>query len=68
MCVFVHETDSETEPAEDRKPMRFTEIYPAHVTPADFRKNERGELGRRTATVDKAGLQKMRSNWVYKLK
>ncbi len=68
MCVFVYETDSETEPAEDRKPMRFTEVYLAHVTPADFRKNERGELGTRTATVDKAGLQKMRSNWVYKLK
>jgi len=68
MCVFVYETDSETEPAEDRKPMRFTEIYLAHVTPADFRKNERGELGTRTATADKAGLQKMRSNWVYKLK
>jgi hypothetical protein len=62
MCVFVYETDSETEPAEDRKPMRFTEIYLAHVTPADFRKNERGELGTRTATVDKAGLKKMRSN------
>lgn len=68
MCVFVYETDSETEPAEDRKPMRFAEIYLAHVTPADFRKNERGELGTRTATVDKAGLKKMRSNWVYKLK
>jgi hypothetical protein len=32
-------TDHETEPAVDRRPMRFTEVYIAHVTPDDFRKN-----------------------------
>lgn len=66
MCVFVYQVDEETEPARDRRPMRFTEVYLAHVTKADFRRNLRGELGTRTATVDRAGLKKVRSNWIYK--
>jgi hypothetical protein len=67
MCVFVYEIDRKTEPAEARRPMRFTEVYLGHVTLADFRKNERGELGTRTATLDRSGIAKLRSNWVYKL-
>src|SRR5712671_1020944 len=55
MCVFVYETDHETEPAVDRRPMRFTEVYLGHVTEKDFRKNPRGELGTRTATLDRHG-------------
>ncbi len=51
-----------------RRPMRFTEVYLGYVTVADFRKNPRGELGTRTATVDKHGIQKLRSNWIYILK
>lgn len=68
MCVFVYETDHQTEPARDRRPIRFTEVYLGHVTPEDFRANPRGPLGTRTATLDKQGIQKLRSNWVYKLK
>ena len=68
MCVFVYATDHETEPAQDRRPMRFTEIYLGSVTVADFRANPRGPLGTRTATVDKLGIQKLRSNWIYMLK
>jgi hypothetical protein len=67
MCVFVYEVDRKTEPAEARRPMRFTEVYLGHVTLTDFRKNERGELGTRTATLDRSGIAKLRSNWVYKL-
>jgi hypothetical protein len=67
MCVFVYETDHATEPAIDREPMRFTEVYLAYVQQADFRKNARGELGTRTATLDRAGVQKLRANWVYLL-
>ncbi len=67
MCVFVYETDHETEPAADRQPMRFTEVYIAHVLPTDFRKNARSDLGTRTATLDRDGIQKLRSNWVYLL-
>ncbi|BFU94714.1 MAG: hypothetical protein NTNFB02_14360 [Nitrospira sp.] len=33
----------------------------------DFRKNQRGELGTRTATLHKEGIEKLRTNWVYKL-
>jgi hypothetical protein len=68
MCVFVYKVDSETEPAQDRAATRFTELYLAHVEISDFRKNDRGPLGTRTATIDKLGIQKMRSNWIYKLK
>jgi hypothetical protein len=31
MCVFVYVTDHETEPAIDRRPMRFMEVYIGHV-------------------------------------
>lgn len=67
MCVFVYETDHVTEPATARAPMRFSEVYLAHVTETDFRRNPRGELGTRTATLDRAGIQKLRANWVYLL-
>jgi hypothetical protein len=67
MCVFVYETDHKTEPVVMREPMRFTEVYLAHVVPNDFRKNARGELGTRTATLDRAGIQKLRANWIYLL-
>jgi hypothetical protein len=67
MCVFVYETDHETEPARDRAPMRFTEVYLGYVEAADFRRNSRGELGTRTATLSRTGIVKLRSNWVYKV-
>jgi len=65
MCVFVYKPDNETEPAEARAPTCFTEVYLAHVTEADFRKNPRGELGTRTATLDRDGVVKLRKNWIY---
>lgn len=67
MCVFVYEVDSVSEPAQGRKAMRFTELYLSRVTVEDFRKNPRGELGTRTATLDRDGVKKLRANWVYKL-
>lgn len=68
MCVFVYDVDNETEPARDRKPMAVTEIYLGQVTKDDFRKNQRSELGTRTATLHKGGIEKLRKNWIYKLK
>jgi hypothetical protein len=67
MCVFVYEVDAESEPARDRRPMTFTEVYLGRVTVEDFRKNPRGELGTRTATLHKDGIKKLRENWLYKL-
>jgi len=67
MCVFVYDVDTATEPAMNRKPMTFTEVYLGHVTIEDFRKNPRGELGTRTATLHKDGIQKLREHWVYRL-
>ncbi len=68
MCVFVYDVDNSTEPARDRAPMTVTEIYLGEVSKEDFRKNQRGELGTRTATLHKRGIEKLRQNWVYKLK
>ena len=67
MCVFVYRIDSESEPAKDRHPMQFTEVYLGDVKVVDFRKNARGELGTRTATLDAAGISRLRQKWVYKL-
>ena len=67
MCSFVYRVDSETEPARDRKPMTFTEVYLAKVTETDFRNNPRGTLGTRTSTLHKEGIAKLRQNWIYKL-
>jgi len=66
MTVFVYAVDNETEPARDRTPLRFTEVYLGHVTTEDFRKNARGELGTRTATLHRTGILKLRESWVYR--
>ncbi len=67
MCVFVYHVDTVTEPARERSPMTFHEVYLGQVTTADFRKNPRGELGTRTATLHREGIEKLRQNWVYRL-
>lgn len=66
MCVFVYQIDAQTEPAIDRRAMTFTEIYLGPVTVDDFRRNERGELGTRTATLDARGIAKLRASWLYR--
>jgi hypothetical protein len=66
MCVFVYDIDSSTEPARARSAMNFTEIYLGRVTIEDFRRNLRGELGTRTATLHKEGIRKLRENWIYR--
>ncbi len=68
MCVFVYEVDNRTEPATDRLPMSFTEVYLGQVVVDDFRKNARSELGTRTATLHAAGIAKLRSSWIYRTK
>jgi hypothetical protein len=67
MCVFVYEVDTESEPAAKRYPMTFREVYLGNVTTADFRKNARGELGTRTATLHREGVKKLRENWINKI-
>lgn len=66
MAVFVYRVDKDTEPAVDRSPTRFTEVYIGQVTVADFRLNPRGELGTRTATLHRDGIARLRQNWVYR--
>ena len=67
MCVFVYDVDQATEPSSARRPMTFTEVYLGPVDVSDFRKNARGELGTRTATLDAAGIKKLRAKWLYRL-
>lgn len=67
MCVWVYEVDNVSEPARDRRPMRFTEIYLGQVGVDDFRKNSRGELGTRTATLHALGIKKLRESWIFRL-
>lgn len=67
MCVFVYQVDNETEPARLRSAMVFTEVYLNKVEIMDFRKNARGELGTRTATLNREGIKKLRNNWIYRL-
>lgn len=58
MCVFVYTVDNETQPAANRRPMRFVEVYLGEVEETHFRANPRkGQLGTRTATLDKDGIQ-----------
>lgn len=65
MCVFVYVTDRTTEPAINRRSMKFTEVYLGQVVVADFRNNARGALGTKTSTLSAAGIAKLRSSWVY---
>lgn len=68
MCVFVYEVDSETEPASERRPMRFTEVYLGEVVEADFRSNARAtKKGTRTATLHADGIAKLRQSWIYRI-
>lgn len=67
MCVFVYRIDNKTEPARERRPMLFTEVYLSNVVLDDFRKNARGDLGTRTATLHREGVRKLRNNWIYLL-
>lgn len=66
MCVFVYRVDRTTQPAIDRRPMTITEIYLGEVTVEDFRRNARGELGTKTATLHAEGIAKLRRNWIYR--
>jgi len=66
MCVFVYALDNESEPAVDRAPLAFTEVYLGRVTVNDFRKNPRSELGTRTATLHAEGIAKLRQDWIYR--
>jgi hypothetical protein len=67
MCVFVYGVDNVTEPAMDRGPLVFTEVYLAQVEASDFRNNARGTLGTRTSTLHREGVAKLRRNWIYLL-
>ena len=66
MCVFVYGVDATTEPASARAPMEFREVYLAHVREDDFRRNARGLLGTRTATLHREGIARLRRSWVYR--
>jgi hypothetical protein len=65
LCLFRYRSDVKSEPAVNRAATVFTEVLLGRLELADFRSNERGRLGTRTATPNKEGLTKLRANWVY---
>jgi hypothetical protein len=65
-CVFRYVADYTTEPVLDREPTRFTDIWLARLDAKNFRKNERGPRGTRTATPHRQGLEVLRANWLYR--
>ncbi len=66
LLIFRYTTDSQTEPEIDRAPTRFIEVLLAQLTREDFRRNDRGELGTRTASPNRQGMKKLRTNWIYR--
>jgi hypothetical protein len=66
LCVFRYSVDSETEPAVEREATRIVEILLARLDVDDFRRNPRSELGTRTASPNRDGIAKLRSNWIYR--
>ena len=66
LCVWVYDVDNDrSKPAHERTPLTIREIYIAQVTRTDFRSNERGELGTKTATLHAQGVKVLREGWVY---
>lgn len=67
VCVFRYHYDDTTQPHTARSPTRFVEVLLAYLyVSTDFRVNERGPLGTRTASPNRSGLAKLRSNWIYR--
>jgi hypothetical protein len=66
LCVFVYEIDSRTEPVTERSPLTIIAVYLAQVRIEDFRKNPRGELGTRTATLHREGIGMLREKWLFR--
>ena len=66
LCVFVYQVDNVTEPKTERSPLNFTGVYLAQVRKEEFRKNPRGELGTRTATLNRDGIRNLRAQWLYR--
>jgi hypothetical protein len=65
-CIFRYVADYATEPVLDREPTRFTDVWLARLGANDFRKNERGPRGTRTATPHREGLKRLRANRLYR--
>jgi hypothetical protein len=66
LCVFVYEIDNRTEPVTERSPLTIIAVYLAQVRIEDFRKNPRGELGTRTATLHREGIGMLREKWLFR--
>lgn len=66
-CVFRYQVDgSERKAFRERRPTRIVEVLLARLTGDDFRRNDRAELGTRTASPNRSGIAKLRENWIYR--
>ena len=68
IMVFRYAIDIETEPPENRMPTRFVEILAAELMPEDWSFSGRKGNSRRTPTASilKTGVEKLRSNVIYR--
>ena len=67
MCVFVYKVDTKSEPAVNRRPMTFTEVYLGEVTLGRLPKKPAGRTrGREPRRSTPMGIRKLRESWVYK--
>jgi hypothetical protein len=66
LCVFVYEIDNRTEPVTERIPLTIIAVYLAQVRIENFRRNPRGELGTRTATLHREGIGMLRAKWLFR--
>ncbi len=61
LAVFVYSVDNDkAKTALERDFLTFREVYIAEVRTDDFRRNDRGELGTRTATLHADGVARFR--------
>lgn len=65
LAVFVYQLDTTTEPAVDRAPLTFREVYVGHVLATDFTVRNRGPLGTRTSNLNAAAIASLRGKRVY---
>lgn len=65
LAVFVYEVDNKSEPAAQRQPMIFREVYLGRVEKGQFKVYNRGELGTRTSSLPAEAMVAFRANWVY---
>jgi hypothetical protein len=67
IMVFRYSVDTQTEPIEEREPIRFVQVLTAQLSQEDWSFSGRRGQSRRTptASITESGMHKLRSNPIY---